>query len=102
MKVTVALGSFTDGYIGQFEDKPRLSDGVWQMRPLSRGYVEAKPNRPGDRRSLPRLENPSRYEKTGPRLQPSHEQSSCAMTTKRPDDNSRGPENPWKIGGESS
>jgi hypothetical protein len=48
MQVTVALGSFTDGYIGQFEDKPRLSDGVWQMRPLSRGYVEAKPNRPGD------------------------------------------------------
>jgi hypothetical protein len=22
--------------------------GAWQMRPLSRGYVEAKSNRPGD------------------------------------------------------
>ena len=30
MQVTVAPGSFTDGYIGQFEDKPGLGDGVWQ------------------------------------------------------------------------
>jgi choline dehydrogenase len=27
---------------------PGLSSGAWQMRPLSRGYVEAKSNRPGD------------------------------------------------------
>jgi choline dehydrogenase len=30
------------------EEKPGLSAGAWQMRPLSRGYVEAKSNRPGD------------------------------------------------------
>ena len=27
---------------------PGLSAGAWQMRPLSRGYVEAKSNQPGD------------------------------------------------------
>jgi choline dehydrogenase len=30
------------------EETPGLSAGAWQMRPLSRGYVEAKSNRPGD------------------------------------------------------
>jgi choline dehydrogenase-like flavoprotein len=48
MQVTVASGSFKDGYIGALEDKPSLSAGAWQMRPISRGYVEAKSNRPGD------------------------------------------------------
>ena len=28
--------------------EPGLTAGAWQMRPLSRGYVEAKSNRPGD------------------------------------------------------
>ena len=30
------------------EEAPGLSAGAWQMRPLSRGYVEAESNRPGD------------------------------------------------------
>src|SRR6202007_978476 len=46
---------------------------------------------------LPRLENQSRYEKSGPALQPCHEQSSCAATAKSPDDSPRGPENPRDI-----
>ena len=33
---------------GELEDKPGMTAGMWQMRPLSRGYVEAKSNRPGD------------------------------------------------------
>ena len=37
-----------DGQIGELEETPGLSAGAWQMRPLSRGYVEAKSNRPGD------------------------------------------------------
>ena len=41
-------GSFKGGQIGELEETPDLSAGAWQMRPLSRGYVEAKSNRPGD------------------------------------------------------
>ena len=37
-----APGSFKDGQIGELEDFPGMTAGVWQMRPLSRGYVEAK------------------------------------------------------------
>jgi choline dehydrogenase len=48
MQVTFAPGSFKGGQIGELEDTPGLSAGAWQMRPLSRGYVEAKSNRPGD------------------------------------------------------
>jgi choline dehydrogenase len=48
MQVTFAPGSFKDGQIGELEERPGLSAGAWQMRPLSRGYVEAKSNRPGD------------------------------------------------------
>ena len=48
MQVTFAPGSFKDGQIGALEEAPGLSAGAWQMRPLSRGYVEAKSNRPGD------------------------------------------------------
>ena len=36
------------GQIGELEETTGLSAGAWQMRPLSRGYVEAKSNRPGD------------------------------------------------------
>jgi choline dehydrogenase len=36
------------GQIGELEETPGLSAGAWQMRPLSRGYVEARSNRPGD------------------------------------------------------
>ena len=48
MQVTFAPGSFKDGQIGELEETPGLSASAWQMRPLSRGYVEAKSNRPGD------------------------------------------------------
>src|SRR5207245_6878055 len=48
MQCTFAPGSFKGGQIGELEETPGLSAGAWQMRPLSRGYVEAKSNRPGD------------------------------------------------------
>ena len=48
MQITFAPGSFKDGQIGELDTTPGLSAGAWQMRPLSRGYVEAKSNRPGD------------------------------------------------------
>src|SRR5215472_5154660 len=48
MQITFAPGSFKGGQIGELEEEPGLSAGAWQMRPLSRGYVEARSNRPGD------------------------------------------------------
>jgi choline dehydrogenase-like flavoprotein len=48
MQITFAPGSFKGGIIGELEETPGLSAGAWQMRPLSRGYVEARSNRPGD------------------------------------------------------
>ncbi len=48
VQVTFAPGSFKGGQIGALDDKPGLSAGAWQMRPLSRGYVEARSNQPGD------------------------------------------------------
>src|SRR3954451_20537600 len=48
MQITVAPGSFKDGQIGELEETPGVSAGAWQMRPLSRGYVKAKSNRPED------------------------------------------------------
>ena len=48
VQVTFAPGSFKNGQIGELEEATGLSAGAWQMRPLSRGYVEAKSNRPGD------------------------------------------------------
>jgi choline dehydrogenase len=48
MQCTFAPGSFKDGQMGQLDETPGLSAGAWQMRPLSRGYVEARSNRPGD------------------------------------------------------
>jgi choline dehydrogenase len=48
VQVTVAPGSFKGGQIGELEETPGLSCGAWQMRPFSRGYVEARSNRPGD------------------------------------------------------
>jgi choline dehydrogenase len=32
----------------RLDDKPGMTAAMWQMRPLSHGYVEAKSNRPGD------------------------------------------------------
>ncbi len=40
--------SFKGGQIGELEEAPGVSAGAWQMRPLSRGYCEAKSNRPGE------------------------------------------------------
>jgi choline dehydrogenase len=48
VQISFAPGSFKDGQIGQLEAEPGLTGGPWQMRPLSRGYVEAKTSRPGD------------------------------------------------------
>src|SRR5271154_6544033 len=48
VQCTFAPGSFKNGQIGELEETPGLSAGAWQMRPLSRGYVEAQSNRPGD------------------------------------------------------
>jgi choline dehydrogenase len=48
LQCTFSPGSFKGGQIGDLEETPGLSCGAWQMRPLSRGYVEAKTNRPGD------------------------------------------------------
>jgi choline dehydrogenase len=48
VQCTFAPASFKNGQIGELEETPGLSAGAWQMRPLSRGYVEAKSNRPGD------------------------------------------------------
>jgi choline dehydrogenase len=44
----LASGSFAPGPIRRLDDKPGMTAGVWQMRPLSRGYVEARSNRPED------------------------------------------------------
>jgi choline dehydrogenase len=48
LQCTFAPGSFKNGQIGELEETPGLTAGAWQMRPLSRGYVEAKSSRPGD------------------------------------------------------
>jgi choline dehydrogenase len=48
MQCTFSPGSFKGGQIGELEETPGLSAGAWQMRPLSRGYVEARSKRPGD------------------------------------------------------
>ena len=44
----LASGSFAPGPIRRLDDKPGMTAGIWQMRPLSRGYVEARSNRPED------------------------------------------------------
>lgn len=51
-QVTFAPGSFKNGQIGELEDTPGLSAGAWQMRPQSRGYVEARSNRPEDQPAI--------------------------------------------------
>jgi choline dehydrogenase len=48
VQITLAPGSFKRGQIGELKETPGLSAGAWQMRPLSRGDVEANSNRPGD------------------------------------------------------
>ena len=46
MQITFAPGSFEGGQMGALERTPGLSAGAWQMRPLSRGYVEARSSDP--------------------------------------------------------
>ena len=46
MQCSIAPGSFKDGQIGELDDFPGITAGAWQMRPLSRGYVEAKSSEP--------------------------------------------------------
>jgi len=41
-----APGSFKEGQLGALDDVPGLTGGMWQMRPLSRGYVLAKSSDP--------------------------------------------------------
>jgi choline dehydrogenase len=48
MQISFAPGSFKGGLIGELERTPGLSAGAWQMRPLKRGYVEARSNQPGE------------------------------------------------------
>jgi choline dehydrogenase len=48
MQISFAPGSFKGGQIGELERTPGLSAGAWQMRPLSRGYVKATSNQPGE------------------------------------------------------
>ncbi|HXQ50591.1 MAG TPA: GMC family oxidoreductase N-terminal domain-containing protein [Stellaceae bacterium] len=42
VQCSFAPGSFKEGQIGEMDEFPGLTGGLWQMRPLSRGYVEAK------------------------------------------------------------
>jgi choline dehydrogenase len=42
VQCSIAPGSFKDGQIGELDEFPGITAGAWQMRPLSRGYVEAK------------------------------------------------------------
>ena len=43
-----APGSYAPGPIRRLDDSPGMTVGMWQMRPLSHGFVEARSNRPGD------------------------------------------------------
>jgi len=46
VQVLFANASFAPGPIRRLDDKPGMTGGMWQMRPLSRGYVEAKSSDP--------------------------------------------------------
>ncbi len=43
-----ANASYAPGASRELDIKPGMTAGMWQMRPQSRGYVEAKSNRPED------------------------------------------------------
>jgi choline dehydrogenase len=47
IQFVIAPGSFKEGRIGELEDLPGLSLGVWQMRPESRGSVHMTSKDPG-------------------------------------------------------
>jgi choline dehydrogenase len=46
VQILFANASFHPGPIRRLDDKPGMTGGMWQMRPLSRGYVEAKSSDP--------------------------------------------------------
>ena len=46
VQILLANASFAPGPIRRLDDKPGMTGGMWQMRPLSTGYVEAKSNDP--------------------------------------------------------
>ena len=46
VQILFANGSFAPGPIRRLDDKPGMTGGMWQMRPLSTGYVEAKSAEP--------------------------------------------------------
>jgi choline dehydrogenase len=45
-------GSFAPGPIRRLDDKPGMTVGLWQMRPLSRGYVETKSPNPAEQPAI--------------------------------------------------
>jgi len=47
-----ASASYAPGTSRRLDDKPGMTSGIWQMRPLSRGHVEAKSPRPEDQPSI--------------------------------------------------
>ena len=48
VQILFANASFAPGPIRKLDSKPGMTGGMWQMRPLSRGYVEAKTSNPMD------------------------------------------------------
>jgi len=48
VQILFANASFAPGPVRKLDSKPGMTGGMWQMRPLSRGYVEAKTNNPMD------------------------------------------------------
>ena len=47
-----ASASYAPGATRKLDDKPGMTAGIWQMRPLSRGHVEARSPRPEDQPSI--------------------------------------------------
>ncbi len=45
-------GSFAPGPVRRLDDKPGMTVGMWQMRPLSRGYVEARSPDPAEQPAI--------------------------------------------------
>jgi len=48
VQILFANASIAPGPVRRLDDKPGMTGGMWQMRPLSRGYVEAKSADPRD------------------------------------------------------
>ncbi|MGC2200280.1 MAG: GMC family oxidoreductase N-terminal domain-containing protein [Stellaceae bacterium] len=46
VQALLAPGSFAPGPVRRLDDTPGMTAGIWQMRPLSCGYVEARSSRP--------------------------------------------------------